>query len=175
MVALLQRLARKGLPMPNCAIAVSPALDLARLHGAPARSLNASCDAMLPATALAHALEYYLNGGDASNPEVSPLLGDVSGLPPTFIVASDVEFLRDDSIHFAQRLTRAGVTNELMLWTDLPHAFPLLEDWFPEARQAREDMTAFIREQLGEEKDIGSGDGHNGGNTAANHVGEKRS
>ncbi|WP_138440478.1 alpha/beta hydrolase [Marinobacter alexandrii] len=159
--ALLQRLARKGLPMPGCAIAVSPALDLSRLHGTPSRSLHAGRDAMLPATSLTHALEGYLNGGDASDPEVSPLLGDLSGLPPTFIVASEVEFLRDDSVHFARRLTQAGVPNELMLWTDLPHAFPLLEDWFPEARQAREDIAAFIHEQLGEERNTDSNVGSN--------------
>ncbi|MBZ2168367.1 alpha/beta hydrolase [Marinobacter sp. F4216] len=148
LVALLHRIRRSGLPMPGCAVTLSPALDLARLHGAPSRSDNASGDAMLPLVSLSHAVDWYLQGTDANDPEVSPLFGVFNDFPPTLIVASDAEILRDDSLHFAHRLGVAGVTTELALWPDLPHAFPLLEDWLPEASVAREQIGVFIQEQL---------------------------
>lgn len=146
--ALLYRIRKLGLPMPSCAVAVSPALDLARLHGSPSRSDNAGRDAMLPIASLARVIDWYLDGADPTNPEASPLLGDCKGLPPTLITASDAEILRDDGVLYANRLAQAGVTTELALWPHLPHAFPLLEHWFPEAAGAREQITTFINEQL---------------------------
>lgn len=151
LIALLYRIRKSGLPMPSCAVAVSPALDLSRLHGSPSRSANAGRDAMLPIASLAQALDWYLDGADASNPEASPLLGDCHGLPPMLIMASEAEILRDDSVLFARRLGNAGVITELAMWPHLPHAFPLLEDWFPEAAGAREQIAAFIGEYVNKE------------------------
>ncbi|MBW7472171.1 alpha/beta hydrolase [Marinobacter sp. M216] len=148
LVSLLYRIRGRGMPMPACAIAVSPALDLGRLHGSPSRFANAGRDAMLPVASLAQALDWYLDGADSANPEISPLLGECRGLPPTLIVASEAELLRDDSVLFARRLAAAGVPTELALWPHLPHAFPLLEDWFPEASGARQQITTFMKEQL---------------------------
>lgn len=146
--ALLYRIRELGLPMPSCAVGVSPALDLARLHGSLSRSENAGRDAMLPIASLAQVIDWYRNGVDATNPEISPLLGNCGGLPATLITASDVEILRDDAVLYANRLAEAGVKTELALWPHLPHAFPLLEHWFPEASVAREFITTFIKEHL---------------------------
>lgn len=148
LVSLLYRLRNSGMPLPACSVAVSPALDLSRLHGPPSRQINAKRDAMLPIASLATALGGYLAGADAQNPEISPLLGDCSGLPPILLMASDAEILRDDIIFFARRLASAGITVELALWPRLPHAFPLLEDWFPEAARARHQISTFIEEYM---------------------------
>ncbi|MDI9245352.1 alpha/beta hydrolase [Marinobacter sp. CHS3-4] len=148
-VSLLYRIRRKGLPMPSCAVAVSPALDLSRQHGFPARSLNARREAMLPVASLSVALSWYLGGADATDPEVSPLYGDCKGLIPMLVFASEDEILRDDSIAFGNRLSAAGVRTELAIWPHLPHAFPLLEDWFAEASEARQQICTFIGEHLG--------------------------
>lgn len=148
LVGLLFRIRRKGLPMPSCAVAVSPALDLSRQHGLPARSVNSRREAMLPVASLSVALSWYLGAADATDPEVSPLYGDCKGLAPILVFASEDEIFRDDSIVFAHRLSAAGVRTELAIWPHLPHAFPLLEDWFSEASDARQQIITFIREHL---------------------------
>jgi acetyl esterase/lipase len=151
-VALLYRIRKQGLPMPVCAIPVSPTLDMGRLNGAPPRFLNVKKDAMLSTGVLFRIRDWYVGESDSANPEVSPLMGECSGLPPLLITASTAELLCDDSVLFARKASKAGVKTELALWPLMPHAFPLLERWIPEAKRAREDITTFIQEQLGAEK-----------------------
>jgi acetyl esterase/lipase len=138
--------------MPVCAIPVSPTLDMGRLNGAPPRFLNVKKDAMLSPGVLFRIRDWYVGDSDSANPEVSPLMGECSGLPPLLITASTAELLCDDSVLFARKASKAGVKTELALWPLMPHAFPLLERWIPEAKRAREDITTFIQEQLGAEK-----------------------
>lgn len=148
LMGLLYRIRKHGLPMPSCAVAVSPILDMGRLHGGSSRFAKAGSDAMLPFGALSQAGAWYLGDADSADPEVSPLMGDCTGLPPLLLYASTAELLCDDSVLFARKASLAGVTTSLALWPKLPHAFPLLEDWFAEARPAREDIAAFFKEQL---------------------------
>ncbi|HVV67617.1 MAG TPA: alpha/beta hydrolase [Gammaproteobacteria bacterium] len=53
---------------------------------------------------------YLQNAADAADPLASPLLApDLSGLPPTLVVASEFDVLRDDAERYAVRLQQAGV------------------------------------------------------------------
>src|SRR5262249_17804546 len=49
-------------------------------------------------------------------PEVSPMLNDLSGLPPALFTVGDLDPLRDDSILMAQRWQLAGSHAELDVW-----------------------------------------------------------
>jgi acetyl esterase len=53
--------------------------------------------------------EAYAPGPDAENPEVSPLLADVSAFPPTLVVTAEHDVLRDQGEAFAAALAEAGV------------------------------------------------------------------
>ncbi len=53
---------------------------------------------------------------------------DLSGLPPTYIFVGDLDLLRDESIDFAARLMRAGVTTELHIFPGCFHGFEILAD-----------------------------------------------
>lgn len=54
-------------------------------------------------------------------PDLSPLYGDLTGLPPALIVVGDIDPLRDDSIQLAERLQAAGIETELALLPEAPH------------------------------------------------------
>lgn len=147
-LGLLQRIRGRGWPMPACAVAVAPATELGRLHGPRSRGGNAARDALLPMTALARVVQMYVGEHDASHPEISPVNADCSGFPPMYLIASDAEVLRDDSVLFADRAIGQGASVRLDLWPALPHAFPLMEDLLPEAQTSRREISDFMRAAL---------------------------
>ncbi|MGH8505117.1 MAG: alpha/beta hydrolase [Stenotrophobium sp.] len=148
-LGLLQRIRRHGLPMPACAVPISPATEMSRLHGMPSRTLRMRRDPLLPIASLSRVNELYVGARDAADPELSPLYADLSGFPPLYLLASDNEILRDDTVLFVQRAREAGVATRMDIWPTLPHAFPLFEMMFPEAREAREDIVGFMKQHIG--------------------------
>ncbi|MEQ1439007.1 alpha/beta hydrolase [Fontimonas sp. SYSU GA230001] len=148
-LGVLQRIRKAGLPMPCCAVPISPATELGRIHAPPSRALKRKRDPILPIAALARVDEMYAGDWDASDPELSPLYADLTGFPPLYLLASDNEVLLDDTVLLARRAREAGLKVKLDVWPALPHAFPLFEALFPEVREARKDMVAFMREHIG--------------------------
>lgn len=148
-LGLLQRIRARGWPMPACALPVSPATEMGRIHSPPARPLRMARDPILPIAALQRVDEMYAGDWDASDPELSPLYADCRGFPPLFFLASDNEVLLDDTLLLARRAKAAGVEVRCEVWPVLPHAFPLFGGLYPEARAARADLLAFMRERLG--------------------------
>ena len=56
-------------------------------------------------------------------PELSPMLNDLSGLPPALFTVGDLDPLRDESILMAQRWRLAGSPAHLDVWPEGDHAF----------------------------------------------------
>ena len=93
--------------------------------------------------------------GDArGGPDVSPYAAparaeDLSGLPATFIDVGAVETFRDETIDYAARLARAGVSVELHVWAGAFHGF---EGFAPQAAVSHDSRTArlgYLRRALG--------------------------
>jgi acetyl esterase/lipase len=148
LLGVLQRIRKAGLPMPSCAVPISPGTEMGRIHGPPSRPLRMRRDPILPAAALSRVAELYAGGMDTSDPELSPLYADCRGFPPMFLLASDNEVLLDDTVLFARNVKQCGVDVSLEVWPVLPHAFPLFAAWFPEVKQAQDDIIAFMRKHL---------------------------
>ncbi|AXQ31122.1 steryl acetyl hydrolase [Solimonas sp. K1W22B-7] len=147
-LALLLRLKRLGLPMPACAVPMSPMTDLCHLHSPPSRGRNRRRDPFIPIPPLVHMLRLYIPTTDARNPEVSPIFGDFHGLPPLHFLVGESEVLLDDSLVCVQRAREAGVAATADVWPILPHAFPQLAGFFPEARGAWDVIADFMRRHL---------------------------
>ena len=69
-----------------------------------------------------------LLGAEPGRPDVSPYAaaaraGDLSGLPPTYIVVGALDLFVDEDIDFAQRLIRAGVPTELHVLPGAYHGY----------------------------------------------------
>ncbi len=65
-----------------------------------------------------------LGGQETVSPYCSPASAqDLSGLPPTFIHIGAIDLFLEESIEYARRLTRAGVSVELHVWPGAFHAF----------------------------------------------------
>lgn len=147
-LAVLQRIRKNGLPMPCCVVPISPATEMGRIHAPPSRVLKMKQDPILPMSVMYRVDELYSQDWDASDPELSPLYADLKDFPPMYLLASDNEVLTDDTVLLAQRAREAGLKIKLDIWPALPHAFPLFEQLFPEVREARKDMVAFMREHI---------------------------
>lgn len=145
-LALALKLKEEGLPQPGALVCLSPVTDLA--EPAPSHISNMDSDAMFDSSIFNSVPETYCPDGDVMNPLVSPLRGDVSGLPPTLIQCSGAEMLRDDSIRMAERMKQAGVDVKLEVWPKVFHVWQVAADVLPEGRKAIDNIAAFLNARL---------------------------
>ena len=89
----------------------------------------------------------YLQGQDPTTPSASPLFADLTGLPPTLILAGTNDALLDDSTRLADRARQAGVavTAERRR-RDVPHVADDVA-FLPEARAAVQEIGEFVRDR----------------------------
>jgi monoterpene epsilon-lactone hydrolase len=121
--SLLLRLRDGGFPLPAAAVALSPWTDLT-LTG-PSFRLNAAADPLVKVQGAAQFVGCYVAGADPRSPYISPLYGNLTGLPPTIIQAGSDEVLRDDAVRMADRMRAAGCQVELEMWPRMPHVWHL--------------------------------------------------
>ncbi len=145
-LALALKLKELGMPQPAALVCLSPVTDLA--EPANSHEANAKRDAMFDPSIFNSVPESYVPGGDVTDPLVSPLRGDVSGLPPTLFQCSDAEMLRDDSVRMAARMKDAGVDATLEVWPKVFHVWQVAADMLPEGRRAIENIAAFLNWRL---------------------------
>lgn len=60
---------------------------------------------------------------DRTNPDISPLYGDLRGLPPVLLVVGALDILLEDSLAMAGRLSAAGNEVDLRVYPESTHAF----------------------------------------------------
>jgi acetyl esterase len=63
---------------------------------------------------------------DRTNPDISPLYGDLSRLPPALLVVGTLDVLLEDSLAMAARLSAAGNDVDLRVYPESRHAFTSL-------------------------------------------------
>ncbi|AOW46226.1 arylesterase [Acetobacter ascendens] len=71
---------------------------------------------------------------------------DLSGLPETFMITGALDLFRDEDITFAQRLWKAAVPTELVVYANAVHAFDLLPSALGE--RVRHDVLEAVRRLL---------------------------
>jgi acetyl esterase/lipase len=60
---------------------------------------------------------------DRTNPDISPLFGDLTGLPPALLVVGTSDILLEDNLAMAARLSSAGTEVDLRNFPESPHGF----------------------------------------------------
>ena len=153
-LATLLALRDQGIPLPAAAVALSPWTDL-KCTGESYRSNAAKC--LSPDGTWTAFSKHYVGDQDPTLPWISPLYGDLHGLPPLLINAGGDEILRDDSIRFAEKAKAAGVDVTLHVEEGLFHCYPVCAPLFPEATQAMNEISAFIQKHLATNADCDRG------------------
>ena len=119
--SLCLKLKEEGLAMPCGIIAISPWVDLT----ASGDSYESNRDA--DPSMSRELLDFFANNytDDKTNPLVSPLFGDLTGLPSSLIFAGGDEILLDDSVRLHARLQEAGCKSRLTVTKERWHAYIL--------------------------------------------------
>ena len=139
---LLVHIREQGWPMPRAAGLFSPVGTLA--DDISARMAAAPDEMLFPEARLHDIARDYLAGQNPNDPEVSPILADLSGLPPGLVQASSVEALAED----ARRLARASGGFQVEFWPGLPHVLQFFVGRAPVADTAVDRMAAFLRARI---------------------------
>ncbi len=124
--ALMIRLRDAGSVLPSCAMLVSPLLDLTLQ--APSLLFNAGANPSFDLAELRRQVEDYAAGRDLTDPLVSPLHGNLHGLPPVQLLTAGTDPLLDDSLAFAARAAHSSVSVDLRV---LPDAGSLRAETIP--------------------------------------------
>ena len=105
---------------------------------------NAKHDALLSIEALETGIDFYVPRHlDKSLPQLSPIFGDLAGLPPTLVQIGSKEILLDDAMRFEDYARKSGVDVTYKLYTGMWHNFQMFSPWFIEAKQALADLAEF--------------------------------
>lgn len=132
----------KNLPMPAASVCLSPWVDLAATGESIER--NHKNDPLVDKKKMKLWAGYYAGEFPLTDPFISPLYADLSGLPPMLIQASSGEMLYDDSVRLAQKAKDAGVEVTLQTWEGLMHWWHIFQRAIPEANEAIAKISAFM-------------------------------
>lgn len=141
-----------GLRTADAVIAFSPLTD-STFSGASIRS-NAATDVMLePIMGALNRLPRFARSCwvtwahrmRPANPILSPLFGDLSGLPPMLVQASEAEMLLDDARRYVYKACASGSPVKLQTWTDMVHVWQIFEPDLPQATEAWNEVSKFIK------------------------------
>ena len=140
-LALLLALRELKLPLPAGAVLFSPWTDLTA-SGDSVRT-RAEADPMIGPGVLAPMAAHYAGRNPVGMPGISPLFGDLHGLPPLLIQVGDAEVLLDDSTRLHARALAAGVDSTLHNFAEAFHVFQAIPV-LPEAAEALVEVGVFF-------------------------------
>jgi epsilon-lactone hydrolase len=146
-LATLLALKERSIPLPIAGVAISPWTDLT-CSSESYKTKNKLSPAPLNSWTIFS--EYYVSDNNAENPLISPLFGDLKGLPPIFINSGEDDELYEDGEKFYLKSKEAGVDVQFRAGRGMLHCYPLLSPMFKEATEAMNEIVDFIRKKLKE-------------------------
>jgi len=140
--ALMLRARDEGLPMPSGLVLLSPQADLT--ESGDSFETNRMVDVVLPGSLMSSNL-LYANGADLKHPYVSPLFGDLKGLPATFLQTGTRDLFLSNTVRMHRALIAAGVKAELHVFEAMPHGGFM--GGTPEDRELQEAVSRFVQDR----------------------------
>lgn len=142
-IALMQKLKQEQQSQPASCILLSPWVDLT--CSSPSMDLNAATDPLLNKVQLRAFADIYANKKPLDSPEISPLLGDLSGLAPISVQVSLQEILLDDARRLVRKVQETGGLAEIKEMAWMPHVWQLLYRYLPQAASSIRHAARFIK------------------------------
>lgn len=144
-LALLLALKERNIDLPVAAVAISPWTDLACSSDSYKTKNKVSPAPLNSWFVFSH---YYVDDNDVKNPLISPLYGNLEGLPPIYINSAVNDELYEDGEQFYLKAKKSGVDITFKAGIGMVHCYPLLAPMFPEATEAMNEIVYFIKQHL---------------------------
>lgn len=144
-LATLLALKEQPIALPVAAVAISPWTDLTCSSDSYKTKNKRSAAPFNSWTVFS---KYYVGDHSPACPLISPLFGDLQGLPSLLINAGVDDELFEDGEKFYLKAKQAGVDIRFRAGKDMLHCYPVFAPIFEEAREALEEIVDFIRKQL---------------------------
>jgi acetyl esterase/lipase len=98
--------------------------------------------------------EYFIQAyvghvADRTLPDISPVFGDLRGLPPVLLTVGRADVLLEDNLAMAVRLSAAGNAVDLRVYPGAPHGFTGHPTAL--ARTALDGIGSWLRDRVGAE------------------------
>jgi acetyl esterase/lipase len=138
-LAAMMKLRDEGIKLPAAAAGLSPVTNLAEK-----RSDNEDfMDPLLPKKAMKFYTESYVGDHDPHDPLISPVYGDLRGLPPMLVHVGEEEILRNDAIQVVKRASDCGVDARLEIYPRMWHVWQLFME-MPQSKQSLDEIAQFL-------------------------------
>jgi acetyl esterase/lipase len=146
--ALMLRLKAVGVALPRVLAANSPWADLT--GSGDSHRTNEWLDNVIVSYAgyLGRAAQLYAGDHDLAEPEVSPVFGDLTGLPPTILLSGTRDLLLSDAVRLQRKLRQAAVRADLQVFEGLSHSQFLFDPTGPETRELFGEVASFFQVHL---------------------------
>ena len=146
--ALCMKLRELELPPPGSIVAISPWTDLTASGESYER--NREADVSMTVQRLDFFASSYTD--DRRDPLVSPLFGDLTGMPPSLIFAGAEEIMLSDAEVLHKKLLAAGCTSQLRVKNERWHAYVIYG--LEEDRDDFDAINTFLNRYLSEERKL---------------------
>lgn len=140
-LSLLQRVRDQGTALPRCAVFFSPWVDLA--NQGDSHLFNDNRDPTLNNAWVDSAAGLHADGHALDDAGISPIHGEMRGLPPCIITTGSCDLLLSQCLRLANQFRAADVDCDLRVWEGLWHVFEYYP--IPEARQSILEVCSFIK------------------------------
>jgi acetyl esterase/lipase len=132
-LALLLALRDAHVPLPELGVCISPWTDVECDYES--MSQNEAYD-WVNSAEVAQFRRWFVGEASSTDPLVSPIHADLSGLPPLYIQAGDAEILIDMIRDFTRRAREQEAQVELEDWEQMNHDFQAFGTAMPQSAQA---------------------------------------
>lgn len=139
-LSLVLKLKEQNRLLPRGLVLMSPWTDLT-LSGE-SHKTKAEVDPVLDAEYIRKMIVNYADGQNAEDAFISPLFGDFTGFPPTYIQVGDNEILQSDSLMLFDKMIQANVSVKMDIFEGMWHVFQMSP--FKTAYEAMDKNAEFI-------------------------------
>ncbi len=147
-LAAVHKLIGAGHQTPGALYAGTPWTDLTRTGDS--YYTNEGVDRLLVGYdgILASAAHLYAGVHDLTDPLISPVYGDFTGFPPTFLVTGTRDLFLSNTVRTHTKLRAAGVTADLLVFEGVSHGDYALEATSPESLLTYAELNSFLLQHL---------------------------
>lgn len=140
-ISALLVLKQSGCAMPSMVMCITPVFDLTGTGETYITIAKKDPFQMIAPLCIA---KIYIKDNDPTSPLLSPLYGELEGLPTILIHAAEYDTFLSNAIRIAKKAKISNVKVELKIWSKMWHTFPMQEQIVPESKKALNEICSQI-------------------------------